>query len=191
MICMDETCKQLVGETRLPLPPAPGQPERYDYEYRRNGMANIFLWVEPLTGAVGLRVTERRTRTDWAQFTRDLVEEQAPPTGPPVLVMDNLNTHDKASLYDAYPAPEAHRIVDKLEVHHTPKHSSWLNVAGLFMGIVIAQCLDRRIPDINTLRREVAAWVAQHNAHRAPVFWQFTTKDARIKLKRLYPTVLT
>ena len=191
VICMDETCKQLVGETRITLPARSGRPARYDYEYRRNGMANIFLWVEPLTGRVDVRVTERRTRTDWAAFTRELIADRAPADGPLVLVMDNLNTHGTASLYETFPAPEARRIARKLEIHHTPKHGSWLNVAELYLGVLTTQCLDRRIPDIETLRHEVAAWVTERNAPRAPVSWQFTTDDARIKLKHLYPSIQT
>ena len=189
VICMDETCKQLLGETRASLPPTPGHPARHDYEYRRNGMANIFLWVEPLTGRVGAQITERRTRTDWAAFMREVVAEQTPRDGPLLLVMDNLNTHEPASLYETFPAPEARRIARTLEIHHTPKHGSWLNIAELYLGILTTQCLDRRIPDIETLRHEVAAWVAARNAHRAPVSWQFTTEDARIKLHQLYPSI--
>jgi hypothetical protein len=191
VICMDETCKQLLGEMRAPLSPKPGRPARYDYEYRRNGMANVFLWVEPLSGRVGAQVTERRTRTDWAVFMREVVAEQAPIDGQIVLVMDNLNTHEPASLYEAFPAPKARQIARKLEIHHTPKHGSWLNIAELYLGVLTTQCLDRRIPDIETLRREVAAWVSDRNARRAPVSWQFTTDDARIKLTHLYPSIQT
>lgn len=190
VICMDETCKQLVGETRTPLRAAPGRSERYDYEYRRNGMANIFLWVEPLTGRVDAQVTERKTRRDWAAFMREVVVAQAPADGQMVLVMDNLNTHEAASLYETFAAPEARQIARKLDIHHTPKHGSWLNVAEIYLSVLATQCLDRRIGDIETLRHEVAAWVAERNAQHAPVSWQFTTEDARTKLKHLYPSVL-
>lgn len=186
-VCVDETSKQLIDEVRTPLPLRPGQPEIYDHEYKRNGTANLFMIVEPLTGACQVKVTDHRTRVDWAQLMRELVDVHYPQAEVIVLVTDNLNTHDNASLYAAFPPEEAKRIADKLEIHYTPKHGSWLDMAELQLSVLSRQCLDRRIPDRAMLEREVAAWVRDHQAK--PIEWRFTTEDARIKLKKLYPSI--
>ena len=188
-VCLDETSKQLTKEGRAPLAPRPGQPARFDTEYERNGVANLFLLTAPLLGWRHVTVTERRTRVDWAAQIRDLVDVHFPAAEKIVLVLDNLNTHAAASLYEAFPPAEAKRLWDKLEVHHTPKHGSWLNVAEIELSVLGRQCLDRRIPDRATLAEEVAAWAAERNAAAATVRWQFTTEDARIKLHRLYPVL--
>jgi len=187
VLCMDETSKQMIQETRAPVPAAPGQPERADHEYRRNGVANIFMLGEPLTGRCQSEVTERRTKTDWAHFIKQAVDVHYPEAEKIVLVMDNLNTHAKASLYEAFEPAEAKRIADKLDIHHTPKHASWLNVAEIMLRLLAGQCLDRRIGDFATLVAEVDRWNQRHNRSAKPVDWQFTTDKARIKLKRLYP----
>lgn len=186
-ICVDETSKQLVGEVRAPVPCGRGRPQRFDHEYRRNGVANLFMIVEPLTGVCDVKITERRTRIDWAYLMRDLVDVHYPQAEAIVLVMDNLNTHAKASLYEAFEPAEAKRIADKLEIHYTPKHGSWLDMAELQLSVLCRQCLDRRIPERAMLEREVAAWLRDHQAK--PIEWRFTTKDARIKLKKLYPSI--
>jgi hypothetical protein len=186
-ICVDETSKQLVGEVRTPLPTRPGQPQLFDHEYKRNGVANLFMIVEPLTGACEVKITDRRTRVDWAHLMRELVDEHYPQAEAIVLVTDNLNTHDKASLYEAFAPEEAKRIADKLEIHYTPKHGSWLDMAELQLSVLSRQCLGRRIADRATLEREVAAWLRDHQAKS--IEWRFTTKDARIKLKKLYPSI--
>ena len=187
-VCLDETSKQLIGETRSPIPAAHGREARYDHEYRRNGVANLFMIFEPLAGKRRVKVTERRTRKDWAECVREVVDEMYPDAERIVLVMDNLNTHTPASLYEAFPADEAKRIADRLEIHYTPKHGSWLDMAEIELGILGRQCLDRRIDNAETLTREVAAWEAQRNAAKAKVNWRFTTDDARIRLKKLYPS---
>ena len=189
IICMDESSKQLVGETRQPLPAAPGQPARYDYEYQRNGVCNLFLFCEPLVGWRHLEVTERRTQPDWAWAMKTLVDDYYPAADRLRIVLDNLNTHVPASLYATFPAAEAHRLLRRLEFHYTPKHGSWLNMAELEFSVLSRQCLDRRIGTKATLIREVAAWEARRNADPTPVNWRFTTRDARIKLKRLYPEI--
>jgi len=189
LICMDETSKQLLGEIRSPLPPVPGHPARYDAEYVRQGVANIFLFSEPLRGKRQVRVTEHRTKQDWAQAVCELLEETYPNAERIVLVMDNLNTHTPASFYATFPPEIAKRLTDRLEIHYTPKHGSWLNMAEIELGILTRQCLDRRFPHIKRLRREVAAWESQRNHSDAKIKWQFTTKDARIKLHSLYPSV--
>jgi len=189
MVCMDESSKQLVGETRQPLPPAPGRPTRYDYEYQRNGVCNLFLFCEPLVGWRHLEVTERRTQQDWAWAMKTLVDNYYPAADRITVVLDNLNTHVPASLYATFPPEEAHRLLRRLEFHHTPKHGSWLNMAELEFSVLSRQCLDRRIGTQATLVREVAAWEATRNADPAPVDWRFTIRDARIKLKRLYPEI--
>ena len=189
VICMDEAGKQLVAETRLPLAIQPGKPPCYDYEYQRNGTCNLFVFCQPLTGWRHVEVTERKTRTDWAHAIRDLVDVRFPKAEKIVLVMDNLNTHSPSSLYEAFAPEEARRLAAKLEIHFTPKHGSWLDIAEIMIGIMNRQCLARRIGDAETVRAEVAAWEADGNQHAKPVNWQFTTKDARIKLKRLYPTL--
>lgn len=189
VVCLDEAGKQLVGETRAPLPPQPGQPERFDFEYVRNGTANLFMLSEPLVGWRTVFVTERRTAVDFAEVVRWLVEELHPDAEKVVLVMDNLNTHKLAALYEAFPPEQARRIADKLEIHHTPKHGSWLNVAEIELSVLARQCLDRRIATADELRREVTAWEEPRNDRAAEVRWRFTTADARIKLRHLYPTL--
>lgn len=186
-VCLDETSRQLVGETRDPLPPAPGRPARYDPEYVRNGVVNRFMLTEPLRGWRHVRLSQQRTRLDWASCIQELVDVHYPDAEQIVLVMDQLNTHSPASLYAAFAPAEAKRLADKLEIHHTPKHGSWLNMAEIELSIVQRQCLDRRLGDRETVEREVDAWVNDRNASVATIDWRFTTDDARIKLKRLYP----
>jgi DDE superfamily endonuclease len=188
-VCMDETSKQLVGETRLPIPAAPGRPLRADYEYERHGVSNLFLVVEPLRGWRHVTVTDRRTKQDWAYAIRELVDVSYPEAERIVLVMDNLNTHGLGSLYEAFPPAEAKRLSRKLELHYTPKHGSWLNIAEIELSVLGRQCLDRRIPDQGELRQEVSAWTTARNTTSSQVDWRFTTADARIKLKRLYPSL--
>ena len=188
MVCLDETSKQLIGETRTPVLAAPGRQARYDHEYRRNGVANLFMIFEPLAGKRRVKVTERRTKKDWAECVREMVNEMYPQAERIVLVMDNLNTHTPASLYEAFPPDEAKRITDRLEIHYTPRHGSWLDMAEIELGILGRQCLDQRIDNAEQLTREVAAWEADRNASEAKVNWRFTTGDARIKLRRLYPS---
>lgn len=188
-ICLDEVSKQLLRDTRAPLPLQPGQVERVDYEYEREGVLNLFLCCEPLQGQRWVTVTERRTKADWAQQIQDLVDVRYPEAERIVLVMDNLNTHTPASLYAAFPPAEAKRLADKLEIHYTPKHGSWLNMAEIELSVLSRQCLDRRVPDRATLAAEVAAWQDARNAAGGRVDWRFTTADARIKLKRLYPSI--
>jgi len=189
LVCMDETSKQLVGETRVAMPARPGQVARRDYEYVRNGVANVFMFFEPLVGKRRVKVTEQRTRIEWAQGVRELVDRVHPEAEKIVLVMDQLNTHSAASLYEAFPPAEAKRITDKLEIHYTPKHGSWLNMAEVELSALSRQCLARRIPNSEPLRRQVAAWEAKRNAKTVKVNWQFRTPDARIKLRRLYPSL--
>jgi len=189
VVCVDEGGKQLIGEVREPLPVRPGSPAKQDYEYERGGMANVFMACEPLAGRRQAEVTERKTAADFARFLRRLADEWYPQAERIVLVCDNLNTHTPACLYEAFAPAEARRLAERFEWHHTPKHGSWLNVAELELSVLARQCLDRRIPDLEALRREVAAWLAKRNAAVVRVEWQFTTADARVKLKRLYPTV--
>lgn len=189
LVCMDETSKQLTDEVRKPIPVSPGKPERQDAEYIRNGVCNIFIGFEPLAGKRKLTVTDQRKKHDWALFIKGLVDEQYPSAKKIVLVMDNLNTHNGSSLYQAFTPDEAKRILDKLEIHYTPKHGSWLNMAEIEFSHLTRQCLDRRIPNKEVLINEVAAWEEQRNKEESKVDWQFTTKDARIKLKRLYPVI--
>jgi len=189
LVCFDEGSKELRGEVRAPLPAIPSHPARSDAEYVRHGTANLFLWCAPCLGQRGVTVTERRTRIDWAHAIRDLVEVHFPEAEKIVLVLDNLNTHAPASLYLAFPPAEAKRLWDKLELHYTPKHGSWLNIAELELSVLGRQCLDRRLPDRATVAAEVAAWVAERNATAVTVDWHFTTADARIKLKHLYPVL--
>lgn len=188
-VCMDELPVQLIGETRQPLPAAPGQPERVDYEYVRNGVAAVFLFYEPLVGQRAVVVSDRRTRLDWAHCVKDLVDMRYPEAERIVLVMDQLNTHSPASLYEAFAPAEAKRLADKLEIHYTPKHGSWLNMAEIELSVLSRPCLDRRIAEQATLRTAVAAWQERRNAQGGKVDWRFTTDDARIKLKRLYPSM--
>jgi len=188
-VCFDEVPYQLVGETRAPLPAAPGQPARYDYEYQRNGTANLFVAVQPEAGWRHVDVTDRRTKPDFAHQMRALVDEHFPDADVVRIVLDNLNTHTPAALYETFPPEEARRIVSKLEFHYTPTHGSWLNMAEIENGVLSRQCLERRLPDAATLRHEVAAWQARRNAARATIDWRFTTPDARTKLARLYPSL--
>ncbi len=187
-VCMDEVSKQLVGETRAPIPAAPGQPERCDYEYVRNGVANLFMFFEPLAGRREVKVTERRTMVDWAAAIRELVDVHYPEAEKIVLVLDNLNTHSIGSLYEAFAPQEAWRLAQKLEIHYTPKHGSWLNMAESELSILARQCLNQRIPDPDQLRREVSAWQNERNQAETRTVWRFTTADARIRLARLYPS---
>ncbi len=189
LVCFDETSKQLVGETRQLLPAAPGHPERYDYEYVRNGVSNLFMFFAPLMNWRHVKVTERRTKMDFAHCMRELVDVHFPNAIKIRLVMDNLNTHSLAALYEVFPPAEAKRIADQLEIHYTPKHGSWLNMAEIELSVLANQCLDRRIPDPVILEREVAAWMETRNVRGATVNWRFTTDNARIKLKRLYPSI--
>lgn len=188
LVCMDEIAKQLLRDARPPMPLAAGRAARVDYEYERSGVVNCFLFCEPLRGQRWVEVTERRTKLDWAQQIRELVDVRYPDVERIVLVLDNLNTHTPAALYDAFAPAEAKRLTDKLELHYTPKHGSWLNIAEIELSVLSRQCLDRRVPDVATLTREVAAWQERRNATATPVDWRFTTQDARIKLKRLYPS---
>jgi hypothetical protein len=188
-ICMDELTKQLVGETRAPLPLEPGVPARYDTEYIRHGVRNLFVAVEPLQGWRSVEVTEHRTRREWAEFMRRLADVQYPEAERICVVMDNLNTHGPASFYEAFPPKEARRLTERFEFHYTPKHGSWLNIAEIELSVLARQCLNRRIPDPETLEREVTAWVADRNAATTRIDWRFTTADARIKLKHLYPSL--
>jgi hypothetical protein len=184
----DETSKQLIAETRVPLPMVPGKPERVDYEYERKGTANLFLVTEPHTGWRHVDVTDRRTKHDFARQMRDLVDRHFPDAERIRVVLDNLNTHTKAALYEAFPPAEARRVLRKLEFHYTPVHGSWLNMAELEFSMLARQCLNRRIGDRDTLVTEVAAWEAARNEQRASITWQFTVDDARRKLHRLYPS---
>lgn len=191
VVCFDETSKQLVLETQVPLPPAPGQVERYDYEYERNGVQNLFMMCEPLAGWRHVAVTERRTKQDYAQQMKELVDVHYPDAVWITLVHDQLNTHHPSALYETFEPQEAKRILDKLEIHYTPKHGSWLNMAEIELSVLARQCLDCRIPDPETLKQQVAAWENRRNAQSRTIDWQFTTDDARIKLKRLYPSILS
>lgn len=187
-VCLDETSRQLLGDVTAPLPVAPGRPAREDHEYVRGGVCNLFLACEPLRGWRHVIASDRRTRADFAHCIRDLVDRQYPQAERIILVLDNLNTHSPASLYETFPPDEAKRLADKLEIHHTPKHGSWLNMAEIELGVLAGQCLDRRLPDRATLEREVAAWETARNAATTTVDWRFTTADARITLKHLYPS---
>jgi len=189
LVCVDETSKQLIAETRVPVPMKVGRPARFDYEYERNGTANLFMMFAPLEGWRHVAVTDRHAAVDYAHVLKDLADVHFAKAKTIVLVQDNLSTHSKASLYDAFPAAEARRLVERFEWHYTPKHGSWLDLAESELGVLSSQCLDRRIPDKQTLIDEVAAWEDDRNAHNAKADWQFTTKDARIKLKHLYPSI--
>ena len=189
LVCLDETSKQLVAETRTPLPMQPGHPARHDYEYERNGTANLFMMFAPLEGWRHVKVTERRTAVDFAHVLKELSDSHFTSAAKIVLLQDNLNTHTPASLYEAFPPDEARRLVERFEWHYTPKHGSWLNLAESELAVLSGQCLARRIPDRQMLEREVAAWVERRNTHNAKADWRFTTADARIKLKSLYPVL--
>ena len=189
LVCIDEVPKQLVSEVRSPLPARPGAPARYDYEYRREGVANLFMICEPLLGWRHVRVTGRRTAVDFAEVLRWVVEDLHPDARKVVLVTDNLNVHDPGSLYEAFEPARARRIVERLEWHYTPKHGSWLNVAECELAALSGQCLDRRIGSVGHLRKLVDAWVEERNERMVGVNWRFTTADARIKLRSLYPPI--
>jgi hypothetical protein len=188
VLCIDETSKQLVGEARTPLPLGPGMVERYDYEYMRHGVANLFLACEPLAGWRHIAVTEHRGRVDWAGFIRSLLDGRYRDAERVVLVMDQLNTHALASLYEAFPPEEAKRLTERIELHHTPKHGSWLNIAEIELSVLGRQCLARRIAQQDTLQRKIEQWEQQRNTIATKVDWQFTTEQARIKLRSLYPS---
>jgi uncharacterized small protein (DUF1192 family) len=189
IVCLDETSKQLIAETRVPIAAKPGRAARYDYEYERNGTANLFMLFAPLEGWRHVEVTDRHTALDYARLLKELSDDHFPGSARIVLVQDNLNTHKPASLYEAFPAAEARRLVERFEWHHTPKHGSWLNMAESELSVLSTQCLNRRIPDKQPLIDEVAAWQAERNKKHAKADWQFTTTDARVKLKRLYPSI--
>jgi hypothetical protein len=188
VVCFDECPYQLVGEVREPLPATPGKPRRYDYQYQRNGTCNLFMFFAPKDGWRHVSVTERRTKQDFAQQMRDLVDGDFPEAEKIRLVVDNLNTHTPAALYETFPAAEAHRIRQRLDFHYTPKHGSWLNMVEIELSVLAGQCLKRRLPNRESVQQEVAAWERQRNATKATVQWRFTTSEARIKCKRLYPT---
>jgi len=187
VVCMDETPRQLIRETRLPIPVGPGRLARHDYEYERCGTCNVFMACEPLAGKRMTRVTDRRTKIDWARFIQEIARRYAHATRI-ILVMDNLNTHRPGALYEAFPPGEAKALWDRFEFVYTPKHGSWLNVAEIELSVLVRQCLNRRLDSLESLRHEVAAWQARRDQREAKVNWQFTAEDARIKLKRLYPT---
>jgi hypothetical protein len=189
VVCVDETGKQLIGDIRPPLPVRVGNPAKEDSEYVRNGTANLFMAFEPLAGRRVVEVTQRRRAVDFARFLKRLLDETYSNADKVVLVTDNLNTHCVGSLYEAFEPAEARRLAERIEWHYTPKHGSWLDMAECELSVLARQCLDRRIPDIEALKREVAAWEQQRNAAAAKADWQFTAADARVKLKRLYPTV--
>jgi len=189
VVCLDESNKQMIGEVQEPILCAPGQPARIDHEYVRNGVAEIFMEVEPLAGKRYVAVTEHRTRKDWAWQIKQMLDQRYPKASRVRLVMDNLNTHNIASLYETFEPKEARRLAERLEIHYTPKHGSWLNMAEIELSVLKGQCLDRRIPDMPTLQTEVAAWEKNRSNKAKKIVWQFKTPDARIKLKRLYPII--
>jgi hypothetical protein len=189
LVCMDESSKQHIKDTREPIPAKPGTVARYDTEYERNGVSNVFMFFEPLQGKRYVDVTDQRTAVDWAHQIRNLVDVHYPYAKRITLVMDNLNTHTSASLYKAFEPKEARRILEKLDIHYTPKHGSRLNMAEIELSILSRQCMDRRIPDQAILKKEISAWQEKRNAIARPMEWRFTTEDARIKLKKLYPTL--
>ena len=189
LVCMDEVPKQLISDVREPILAQPGQSERVDYEYQRHGVANLFMFFEPFSGQRHVKVTEKRTRLDWAEAMRDLSDEIHPQAERIVVVLDNLNTHTPAAFYLAFEPDEARRLVKRFEFHFTPKHGSWLNMAEIELSVLSRQCLKRRIPDEFTLDREVRAWTLDRNSKVVKVDWRFSTADARIKLKRLYPNI--
>ena len=191
VVCFDESNKQLVAEIVEPLPVNPGKPQRYDYEYERRGVCNLFMFSEPLAGWRHVEVTDRRTKQDYAQQMKYLVDVRYPHAKMITVVHDQLNTHVPSSLYGAFEPADARRILDKLEFHYTPKHGSWLNMAEIELSVLSRQCLERRIPDKEFLQREVAAWSERRNRESRKIDWQFTTADSRIKLKRLYPSIKT
>lgn len=189
VLCMDEQPIQLIKEKRTTIPNKPGQPERCDYEYERNGTANHFLFTDPLAGWRKVNIRERRTAIDWAIEIKELIDQDYPEAEKIILVCDNLNTHKPASLYEAFCPAEARRLLSRLEIHYTPKHGSWLNIAEIELSVLTRQCLKRRIPDIKTLRQQITAWYKERNSKQKSVNWRFSTENARIKLKRLYPQI--
>ena len=189
LVCLDETSKQLIAETRVPISMKAGRPARFDYEYERNGTANLFMMFAPLEGWRHVKVTDRHTAVDYARVLKDLADIHFAHANTIVLVQDNLSIHSKASLYEAFPAVEARRLVERFEWHYTPKHGSWLDLAESELGVLTSQCLDRRIPNKQILIDEIAAWEHDRNANHTKADWQFTTKNARIKLKHLYPSI--
>lgn len=189
VVCMDESSKQLIGEVREPIPGKPGRVRRIDDEYVRNGVAEIFMEVEPLAGRRHVSITERRTRKDWAKEIKEMLDDRYPNVCKVRLVMDNLNTHNIASLYEAFEPQEARRLAERLEIHYTPKHGSWLNMAEIELSVLKGQCLDRRIPEMKAMRTHVTAWEKARNSSTRKIVWQFTTSDARIKLRHLYPKI--
>jgi hypothetical protein len=191
VVCMDESPKQMIKETRMPMPMKPGQDAREDFEYARCGVANIFLASEPLNGKRYVEVTERKTKTDWAKFIKKIADDWYQDATKITLVMDNLSTHKPAALYEAFEPKEAKRIRDRFEFVYTPKHGSWLNMAEIELNVLMGQCLNRRIDNIQKMEKEVLAWQTHRNNKKSIINWQFTNDDARIKLKRLYPTILS
>jgi len=189
VVCLDETSKQLIAETRVPIAAKPGRPARHDYEYQRNGTANLFMMFAALEGWRHVKVTDHHAAVDYAEVLKELSDTHFPEAQKIILVQDNLNTHRPASLYEAFPAAEARRLVERFEWHYTPKHGSWLDMAESELSVLSGQCLDRRIPDKQTLSEEVAAWERSRNKNHIKADWQFTTADARVKLKRLYPAI--
>jgi transposase len=189
LVCMDEVPKQLLSDIREPIPAQPGQPERSDYEYHRQGVANLFMFFEPFSGQRHVKVTDTRTRLDWAEAMRELSDEIHPEAEKIIVVLDNLNTHTPAAFYLAFEPDEARRLVNRFEFHFTPKHGSWLNMAEIELSVLSRQCINRRIPDEQTLAREVKAWENDRNSKFVKVDWRFSTADARFKLKRLYPKI--
>ena len=191
VVCMDESPKQLIKETRIPLPIKPGCDAKEDFEYERCGVVNIFMANEPLSGKRFVKVTEHKTKKDWAHFAKEIADEYFPDAQKIRLVMDNLSTHKAGALYEAFEPHEAKRILDRFEFVHTPKHGSWLNMAEIELNVLMGQCLNRRIGDVETMKKEVKAWQEDRNNKEAKINWQFTNDTARIKLKRLYPTILS
>ena len=190
-VCLDEKSKQLVGEVRgEPLAASPGRVARHDYEYERKGTANLFIVCEPLAGWRHISVTERRTKLDWAHCIKELVDIHYSHAEKIVLVLDNLNTHTPAALYEAFDPAEARRLLERLEIHYTPKHGSWLNMAEIELSVLARQCLERRIPEREALAGEVGAWEAERNVAESSIDWRFTSDEARIKLKHLYPEIV-
>ena len=189
LICFDELCKQIVKEVQAPLAMKSGEIEKYDYHYERNGVANLFMISEPLKGKRCIKVTERRTKIDWAYVMKDIADLHYSEADKIIIVMDNLNTHKASSFYEAFSPNEARRLINRFEFHYTPKHGSWLNMAEIELSVLSRQCLDRRIPDIDSLKREVKSWESSRNGKEGKICWQFTTAEARIKLKKLYPLI--
>ena len=191
VVCMDESPKQLIKQTRIPIARKPGQDAKEDYEYSRQGVANIFIANEPLKGKRYIRIKKTKTKKDWAYFVRYIADQLYPRAVKILLVMDNLNTHTPSALYETFPPEEAKRIWDRFEFIYTPKHGSWLNMAEIELNVLMGQCLNRRIDAMTTIRKEVRAWEKDRNNKKAKINWQFKTDNARIKLKRLYPTILS